>query len=213
MLIERIVVGEFETNCYLVAAAEGEEAVVVDPGACGPEILKLIEQKRLKVKKIINTHGHCDHIGANREIKEQTGAQILIHRSDCSLLTDPVGNLSYFLSSPVISPPADILLEEGDVIEITGLSFKVLSTPGHSPGGISLLVPGGVVFTGDTLFQRSIGRADFPGASPEVLVESIRKKLLTLSEETVVYPGHGEITTIGEERRENPFLKEGQLSP
>ncbi len=207
MLIERIVVGEFETNCYLVAAAEGEEAVVIDPGACAREILEVIEQKRLRVNKIINTHGHCDHIGANREIKEQIGGQILIHRLDAPLLADPVGNLSHFFSSPVTSPPADIQLEEGDVVEVAGLSLKVLFTPGHSPGGISLLVPGRAVFTGDALFQGSIGRTDFPGASLEVLLESIRQKLLTLDGQITVYPGHGEITTVGRERKENPFFK------
>jgi glyoxylase-like metal-dependent hydrolase (beta-lactamase superfamily II) len=208
LLIERIVVSEFGTNCYLVAAAEGEEAVVIDPGANAREILQVIEQKKLKVNKIINTHGHCDHIGANREIKGQTGAQILIHRLGAPLLTDPVANLSRFFSSPVASPPADILLEEGNVVKVGGLSLKVLFTPGHSPGGISLLVPGKAVFAGDTLFQGSIGRTDFPGASLELLLESIRQKLLILGEETVVYPGHGEITTVGQERRENPFLKE-----
>ncbi|MCK4590157.1 MAG: MBL fold metallo-hydrolase [Candidatus Latescibacteria bacterium] len=208
MLIERIVVSEFGTNCYLVAAAEGEEAVVIDPGANAREILQVIEQKKLRVSKIINTHGHCDHTGANREIKEQTGAQILIHRLGAPLLTDPVANLSSFFSSPIVLPPADILLEEGNVVRVGGLSLKVLFTPGHSPGGISLLVPGKAVFVGDTLFQGSIGRADFPGASLELLLESIYQKLLVLGEETVVYPGHGEITTVGQERRENPFLKE-----
>jgi len=206
VIVERIVVGDFETNCYLVGCQESREAVVIDPGASGSGILRAIHERGLTVSKIINTHGHCDHIGANRLIKDGTGAELLIHRLDAKMLSDPVANLSSLFLSPVVSPGPDRLLEEGDVIEVGTLTFKVLFTPGHTPGSVSILIPERAVFSGDLLFKDSVGRTDFPGSSMAVLVNSICTKLLYLDDSVTVYPGHGEITTIGRERQANPFL-------
>jgi len=199
-----IKVGPWETNCYLVTPKGGEESMIIDPGAEPERILSQV--RGLNVRYIINTHGHSDHIGANRAIKEVSGAKILIHRDDASMLTYPRENLSLLWSQEITSPPADRLLEGGEKIRLDGISWKVIHTPGHSPGGISLLGDNWL-FSGDTLFARSVGRTDLPGSSWEVLLESIREKFLTLDDQVIVYPGHGPSTTIGEERRWNPFLK------
>jgi len=199
-----IKVGPWETNCYLVTPKGGEESMIIDPGAEPERILSQV--RGLNVRYIINTHGHSDHIGANRAIKEVSGAKILIHRDDASMLTYPRENLSLLWSQEITSPPADRLLEGGEKIRLDGISWKVIHTPGHSPGGISLLGDNWL-FSGDTLFARSVGRTDLPGSSWEVLLESIRKNFLTLDDHVIVYPGHGPSTTIGEERRWNPFLQ------
>lgn len=199
-----IKVGPWETNCYLVTPKGGEESMIIDPGAEPERILSQV--RGLNVRYIINTHGHSDHIGANRAIKEVSGAKILIHRDDASMLTYPRENLSLLWSQEITSPPADRLLEGGEKIRLDGISWKVIHTPGHSPGGISLLGDNWL-FSGDTLFARSVGRTDLPRASWEILLESIRKNFLTLDDHVIVYPGHGPSTTIGEERRWNPFLQ------
>lgn len=206
MEIERLVVGALATNCYLVRCSAAGDALVIDPGAEGERILQAAEERGLKLRYIINTHGHGDHIGANGFIKAKTGALILIHRDDAAMLGSAVKNLSSWLNGGVVSPPADRLLEDGDTVTCGEISFKVLATPGHTPGGVSLLGPG-VVFTGDTLFQSSIGRTDFPGGSLPALLTSIREKLFTLPEDTYIYPGHGAESTVGEEKTSNPFLK------
>lgn len=199
-----IKVGPWETNCYLVTPKGGEESMIIDPGAEPERILSQVGG--LNVRYIINTHGHSDHIGANRAIKGVSGAKILIHRDDASMLTHPQENLSLLWSQEITSPPADRLLEGGEKIRLDGISWKVIHTPGHSPGGISLLGDNWL-FSGDTLFAGSVGRTDLPGSSREVLLESIRKKILTLDDQVIVYPGHGPSTTIGEERRWYPFLQ------
>ncbi len=197
-------VGQWETNCYLVTPEGGEKSMIIDPGAEPERILSQAEG--LTIKYIINTHGHSDHIGANGKIKESTGAPLLIHRDDASMLVHPEKNLSLLWGQEVISPLADRLLEGGEKIELAGMVWRVIHTPGHSPGGISLLGEHWL-FSGDTLFAGSVGRTDLPGASWEVLLKSIREELLTLDDEVTVYPGHGPSTTIGEERRWNPFLQ------
>jgi len=197
-----IEVGQLRTNCYLVSSRE--EALIIDPGAEPERLLSKIGG--LKVRYIINTHGHSDHIGANGVVKEKTGASLLIHRDDASMLLRPAQNLSLLWGEEVLSPPADRFLQGGERIEFAGVLWKVIHTPGHSPGGISLLWDHWL-FSGDTLFAGSVGRTDLPGSSGEVLLRSIREKLLTLDDEVIVYPGHGPSTTIGEERRWNPFLQ------
>ena len=205
MKVERLLVGVIVANCYLVRCSADGEAVVIDPGAEGEKIIAVANQKGLRLRYIINTHGHGDHIGANRYVQEQTGAKILIHSADAPMLLSAKNNLSSWIPGGVTSPPADRLLNDGDVISCGDSVFTVLSTPGHTPGSISV-VTGDFVFTGDTLFQESIGRTDFPGGSLDDLLEGIRVKLFTLPADTTVYPGHGPATTIDYERRRNPFF-------
>ncbi len=205
ILLRKLVVGELATNCYVVGCATTKEGMVIDPGGDPEAILYAIEDMKLTVRMILNTHGHIDHILANTEIKEATGAELLIHEYDASMLVDPGANLSSFAASSVVSPPADRLLREGDKLKVGGILFEVVHTPGHTAGGISL-VREALVFSGDTLFAGSIGRTDFPGGSLELLLHSIRTKLLPLPLTTTVLPGHGPNTTIGDERKWNPFL-------
>lgn len=202
--IHKLVVGAIQSNCYILNG--GSEAIVIDPGGDAQLILDKLNELNTKCVYIINTHGHIDHIAANDEIRDATGAKILIHKEDAKMLTDSFSNLSAFFYEATTSSCADKLLEDGDYIEIPNIKLKVIHTPGHTPGGICLLGKG-FVFTGDTLFEYGIGRTDFPGGSYKTLINSISKHLLVLKDETVIYPGHGDISTIGKERVNNPFLK------
>jgi glyoxylase-like metal-dependent hydrolase (beta-lactamase superfamily II) len=166
------------------------------------------------LKYIINTHGHIDHIACNNLLKAKTKALLLIHRLDADMLVDANKNFSSFMGKVICSPPADKLLEEGDEISLGTLNLIVIHTPGHTPGGISL-VSNNMVFSGDTLFAGGIGRTDLPGGSYPDLIKSIKEKLLILGDDKTIYPGHGPDSTIGEERRTNPYLKNwpiGQLT-
>jgi len=181
--------------------------MIIDPGAEARLILKVVSDLGLTITMIVITHLHFDHVGALAPIKEKTGAKIAIHEAEAEA---GLGMFSRMLSSIMGGsfsqpPKPDRLLKDGDTIEVNGLRFTVLYTPGHSPGGISLYGHG-IVFSGDSLFNYGIGRTDFPGCSYEELMDSIQNKLMTLPDETIVYPGHGPSTTIGEERRGNPFL-------
>ncbi|MBZ4655349.1 MAG: Hydroxyacylglutathione hydrolase [Peptococcaceae bacterium] len=198
-------VGPIEANCYIVFD-ESKEAMVIDPGAEGQKIFQEIEKHGLKVKYIVNTHGHGDHIGANQKLKELTGASILIHELDGPMLTDGAKNLSIYMGKNISQPAADQLLKDGDVLQVGKMRFTVLHTPGHTRGGICLLA-GDVCFTGDTLFDGSIGRTDLPGGSYPELINSVKTKLFTLDDKIVVYPGHGPDTTIGREKAYNPFFR------
>jgi len=196
MFVKMFTVGMIGTNCFLVGDTQTEEAIVIDPGfdsaSEAKNILKEIQRNGFRVKFIINTHGHPDHTSGNKIMKEATGAPILIHEYDAPLLQNPL---------------ADKTLHEGDIIELGDIKLRVLHTPGHSNGSIALL-GADVIFSGDTLFAGSIGRYDLPGGSLDEIMSSIRNKLLILPDHVKVYPGHGEVTTIGEERRSNPFLQE-----
>jgi glyoxylase-like metal-dependent hydrolase (beta-lactamase superfamily II) len=193
-------------NCYIVGCEETREVAVIDPGGNPRGILHLLQEDNLKAVYIINTHGHIDHIGANRALKEATGAKILIHEADAKMLVNPVSNFSFLMGSKVTSPAADQFVKEDDIIKLGNtVEHEVIHTPGHSPGGICLKT-GNIIFAGDTLFQGSIGRTDFPGGSYEELINNIKQKLLCYDDEVVVYPGHGPSTTIGFEREHNPFL-------
>jgi glyoxylase-like metal-dependent hydrolase (beta-lactamase superfamily II) len=206
--LKSLVVGPFASNCYIVGSESGE-GIVIDPGDDADRIVGAIEELNLDIKLIVATHGHIDHIGAVREVKEATGAQFAIHGGDVGDLSGRRNPFSFLMAASVLSPPKpERLLKDGDILKAGNLSFTVLHTPGHSPGGICLLEHG-VVFVGDTLFCQSIGRFDFPGASGSQLLNSIHSKLLTLPDDTVVYPGHGPSTTIGDERCRNPFLRPG----
>lgn len=201
-IIKKIVVGALETNCYIFADADVNEAALIDPGSDGDDIIKSeIERHGLKVKCIINTHGHGDHISSNGKFK----VPVYIHKLDADFLGNSELNLSAAFGITIKSPPASHLLKDGDIIEVGSFKLKVIHTPGHTPGSISLLNDD-VVFTGDTLFMGGIGRTDFPYGSNEQLIDSIKYKLLTLDEKTIIYPGHGSSSTIGMEKRENSSI-------
>jgi hydroxyacylglutathione hydrolase len=205
MILEILAVGALETNCYILGDEKTKQAVVIDPGGDFEIIEDHLRKLKLKVQYIILTHGHVDHIGALAKLKKATGAEILIHSKDSAMLYDPNQNLSFFSGDRIIATKADKTLEEGDIIQCGGIKLQVLHTPGHTPGGISLLTDK-MIFTGDTLFCGSIGRTDFPGSSYQKLIKSIKDKLLSKDDDFVIYPGHGPSSTIGEERRNNPFL-------
>ncbi len=205
MILEILTVGELATNCYILGDEGTQQGVVIDPGGDSEIIEAHLKKLKLKVEHIILTHGHIDHIGALSQLKKTTGAAILIHSKDSAMLRDPSQNLSLFSGGRTVAPKADRLLEEGDIIQCGETKLEVLHTPGHTPGGISLLTDK-MIFTGDALFCGSIGRTDFPGSSHQELISSIKSKLLNKDDDFVVHPGHGPSSTIGEERRNNPFL-------
>ncbi len=205
MIIERLELGSFAANCYIVGAESSKEGIIIDPGAEADRILKRTEDLGLAVKIVVLTHAHMDHVGAVKEVKEATGAEVAIHADDAGALQRQPPRARFDFSYPPPLPP-DRLLNGGDSIDFGDLHLAVLHTPGHSPGGICLLGDG-VVFSGDTLFNFGIGRFDMPGGSGRQLMNSIHTKLMVLPDSTVVYPGHGPETTIGTERQWNPFLR------
>jgi glyoxylase-like metal-dependent hydrolase (beta-lactamase superfamily II) len=207
MILIRLIVGPLQVNCFILADEKTKEAVVIDPGDDAREILKVIQDKGLRVRYIVNTHAHFDHVGANKAVKDATGAELLLHEADAPVLATVTKQARSFGMSSVSSPPPDRLLKHGDRIVAGEVSLTVLHTPGHTPGGISLLDEG-VVFTGDSLFAGSIGRTDFPGGDLKTLLRSIKTNLMTLPDDTRVFSGHGPASTIGDEKRENPFLNE-----
>ena len=206
MIIEQLPLGPIQANCFIVACEETKEAVVIDPGDEADKILMALAKKALKVKKIINTHGHFDHVGANRRLKEVTGAKLMIHSQDVPLLSQSAASAKAWGMRADNSPAPDKTLEDGDIITFGNLSLTVIHTPGHSPGGISLYGQG-AVFVGDTLFRGSVGRTDFPGGDFDTLIKSIQQKIFGLPEDTKVYPGHMGPTTVGTEKRNNPFCR------
>lgn len=204
--VERLVVGPTGENAYLLGCPRTRKAVFIDPGGDAAHLLRLSEKLKLLPIAILHTHGHADHIGGDSDLKAETGLPILIHPEDAEMLTDPEKNLSAYFYEPLVAPPADGFLGDGDVYAVGALKLEVIHTPGHTQGGICFKVDQSV-FTGDALFAGSIGRTDFPGGSERVLLASIRKRLLSLPDEVTIYPGHGPSSTIGEERRHNPFLE------
>jgi glyoxylase-like metal-dependent hydrolase (beta-lactamase superfamily II) len=208
MTVETLVVGPFAANCYIVGSTSTGQGMIIDPGAEPDSIMRAVRQSGLSMSTIVLTHAHMDHVGALREVQKITSAQFVIHEAERGLVfSAPMRMLTSLRVSPVKSPPrADRLLKDGDLVDSGDLRFEVLYTPGHTSGGICLSGHG-VVFSGDTLFQLGIGRTDFPGMSHGRLMKSIREKLMVLPDETIVYPGHGPATTIGDERRGNPFLR------
>ena len=202
-------VGHMAIFAYIVGDPESGEALVIDPAANCGGIIKVAQQNNLNIKYIINTHGHVDHISGNTEMKKKTGAQIIIHKDDAELLvfTPP---MVFKMFGAEQSPPADITVNDGDLITVGGLSLKVIHTPGHSPGGMSLYTKG-YVFTGDTLFVEAVGRTDLPGGSWPVMHRSITERLCTLPDDTKVLPGHNygrmPTSTIGHEKMYNPYIR------
>lgn len=208
----------FEENCFLAHLADRSECVVVDPGLEPEKILQTVQQHRLRPAAILNTHGHADHIAGNQAIKSAwPDCPIVIGEPDAYKLRDAWANLSRPFGLDVISPPADVLLADGQHYSAAGMEFEILAIPGHSAGHLVYLWKGSppwVAFVGDVIFQGSIGRTDFPDGSFKQLREGIRKKLFILPDDTLLLPGHGPATTVGEEKRSNPFvgLEGGGLS-
>jgi len=210
MVVNQYEVGNFAVFCYLIGDEETKEGLFIDPA---DDVERLISEAKSqgveKIKYIVNTHSHVDHIMGNKEMVKRTGAKVVIHEEEARYLVQtPADLLMMFRATP--SPPADLLVKEGDVIQVGKVGLKVIHTPGHSPGGMSLYIDG-MVFTGDTLFVGSVGRTDFPGSSWEAMETSIRKKLYVLPGDTIVFPGHNygstPTSTIQYERRHNPFVR------
>ncbi len=206
MILETLVVGPLGVNCYIVGDESTREAIVIDPGGNPGDIENAIRRHRLQVKAIVNTHAHFDHLLGLNQVRASTRAPFMLHEDEAPILNAAQTSGAMWgmhLNQPA---PPERLLKEGDEISAGSIVLKVLHTPGHSPGGICLLREK-VVFVGDTLFQGSIGRTDFPGGDYATLMRSIRDKLLPLPDDTVVYPGHGAPTSIAEEKQLNPFVR------
>lgn len=207
MIQKGLEVGLLQVNCYIIGDEETKEAVVIDPGGDEDQILDALNYHKLNLKYIIDTHGHFDHVDANQPLKDATGAQIAIHEADARMLNQPSAEAMFFTGNRLRLSQADILLKEGDVISFGKYRLKVLHTPGHTPGGISLVMEGHTyVYVGDLLFAGSIGRTDFPGGSFDDLINAVRTKIFTLGDNYTVYPGHGPVTTVGHEKKYNPFF-------
>lgn len=189
-MLRKLVVGPYQTNCYILACKGTLEGVVIDPGDEVLRITREISENGIRVQSILITHGHIDHIGGVADLKRITRAPVLIHPLD----------------APALPVPAEGSLQEGQKIQVGSYTLEVVHTPGHSPGAVCILAPG-AVFTGDTLFAGSVGRTDFPGGSHETLLEGVKKKIFPLGDALRVYPGHGPASTIGAERQTNPFFQ------
>lgn len=205
MILEAVCVGQMQVNCYILAQDKDSCAIIIDPGDEEAKIKSVLDKYRLNPAFIINTHGHIDHIGCD----EKFSVPVYIHKKDLALLKDSRLNLSSFFTRPLSVSSEIRTLRDKETVEMDSLQLQVIHTPGHTPGGISLLLQkpkDKILFTGDSLFCRGIGRTDFPGADEDSLIKSIKDKLLELPDDTVIYPGHGPSSTIGEEKKNNPFL-------
>jgi len=210
MEIDRLVLGSYQTNCYILREDESaEDCLVVDTGLEAGGLIDFLDERKLNPVAVVLTHGHADHITGVEMLRGKfPDIKVFIHKLDAEMLTGALSNLSLMAGMKFSTDPADFTLEDGGVVEQAGVKLKVLHAPGHTPGGICLYSEDeGVVFSGDTLFCDGVGRTDFPGGSMTRLLKSIREKLLVLPEETVVYPGHGPVTTVAQEKANNPYLQ------
>ena len=206
MKVVTIPAGIYAANCYLVYSENTKKAIVIDPGGDVDDIMAKIEELNLDIEYIILTHGHGDHIGGVLELKSFIDVPIAIHKEDEYMLKNGNQNLSSQMVMGTIELNADILLEDGDEISFGDLTAKIIHTPGHTPGGISIKI-GNSIFTGDTLFAGSIGRTDFPGGSYKEIISSIKNRIIIYPDETIIYPGHGPATNFKIEKANNPFLR------
>jgi glyoxylase-like metal-dependent hydrolase (beta-lactamase superfamily II) len=207
MITTALPVGLIQTNCYIVSCEETRKCAIIDPGGHAQRILAEVKSKDLSVEYILNTHAHFDHTEANGALVETTGARLAIHPADLPILNSS-GGAAWFGVQSDPSPPPDLELQHGDELQVGILCLQVLHTPGHTPGHVCFYEAAeGVLFDGDVLFYRGIGRTDLPGGSHQKLLNSIRQVLFALPDETVVYSGHGPATTIGDEKRLNPWLR------
>ncbi len=204
MNVITLTVGGLQENCYLVY--ENKDAVAIDPGEDAQYIMDTIEKNGLHLTHILLTHGHYDHIGAVQELKDKTGAKICIHMEDAVMLKSARKNLSISAGTPSVTYNPDLFLYDGQIIKTGGMSIRVIHTPGHTPGGVCFAV-GDALFTGDTLFNLSVGRTDFPGGSTAKLDHSVNQILKNLDKNYNVYPGHGPSSTLDIERKNNPFMR------
>lgn len=206
MIVEKLSSGVYGANCYIVASENTKDGIVIDPADNTEGLLELIKNKDLNIKYIILTHGHGDHIGGIKELKESTNSEILIHKEDKEMLENKELNLSSQMPMVTVEIKPDKVLEDGEIIDFGSLKAEIIHTPGHTKGCICIKIDNNI-FTGDTLFKGSIGRTDLYGGSYESIISSIKDKLMAYDDETKVYPGHGPMSTIGYERNTNPFLK------
>jgi len=210
MKIDRLILGAYQTNCYILRENEAaKDCLIIDTGLEAGELVNFLQRHKLNPVAVVLTHGHADHIIGLAALRSRfPDIKVYIHKLDAEMLTETNSNMLAFMKQPFSVESADFLIEESNAIEEAGINLDVLHTPGHTPGGICLYSKAdGIVFVGDTLFADSVGRTDMPGGSATQLIKSIKEKLCLLPDETVVYPGHGPITTIAQEKTNNPFLK------
>jgi hydroxyacylglutathione hydrolase len=216
MFIKMLETGPLMVNCYIVADEASKDAAVFDPGGDADQILNILSEQGLQLKYIINTHTHWDHVGGNRELQQATGAPILTHRREAPAL-HAVSTRAAQFGAAASDSEATQYIEEGDVVVLGGIQFEIIDLRGHSPAGLGFLFEGEVevdgarhvrklVICGDALFAGSIGRTDFPGGDTDLLLENIRTKIFSLPDDTLVLPGHGPVSTVGHEKRYNPFF-------
>ena len=208
MLIKQMTVGTMAVCCYIVGCEDTGQGIVIDPGGDDDKVIDMIKREKISVKYIVNTHGHPDHVCGNARLKEETGAPIVMHEEDITFFARPDMKDYFSMLGLPASPPPDKAVKDGDVLEVGNLSFEIIHTPGHSPGGMCLYSKPHL-FAGDTLFVGAVGRTDFPGGDMALFMRSIKERLLTLPPETIVWPGHGYgglQSTIGKEKKTNPFL-------
>ncbi len=211
MIVEQMTVGTMGVCCYIVACEETRQGLIIDPGGNEDDILALCEREKINVQYIVDTHGHPDHICGNAKIKAATDALIVMHAEEAAFIARPEIEQFFAALGLPSSPPADVLVRDGDTVTAGKVCLEVIHTPGHTPGGICLYGKPNL-FAGDTLFAGGVGRTDFPGGDARLLRRSLTERLLTLPDETIVWPGHGyggDRSTIGSERRTNPFLRGG----